>query len=66
MQSELPPPAQPGELSVREKAVETMPGVYVTKMATRPVRLGKGLRSAAQTEALHRMQAVAEESEGEE
>jgi hypothetical protein len=43
--SELFPEAKPGELSVREKAVETSPGVYTAKMRTRPVRFSGAVLS---------------------
>lgn len=38
--NQLPPEPKPDELSVREKAVEVATGVFVTKMATRAIRLG--------------------------
>ncbi len=49
MTNELPPLAQPGELSVRAKSVELQPGVYITKMRTHPVRIGKSALSGAAT-----------------
>ena len=41
LNGELPPVAQEGELSVREKATEIYTGVYVTRLRSVPLRIGK-------------------------
>lgn len=45
--NQLPPEPKPNELSVRDKAVEMAPGVFVTKMRTRAIRLGGQVVPAA-------------------